>query len=82
MLTSPMKCTNWGIQMQEANIIKGQVQYYSDLRETIKQASGDYLDFKRFEPGMRQLMDMYLDANSSKKISDFENKSLVDLIVN
>ena len=70
-----------GYSDQEANKIKGQVQYYSDLRETIKQASGDYLDFKRFEPGMRQLMDMYLDANSSKKISDFENKSLVDLIV-
>ena len=70
-----------GCSDQEANKIKGQVQYYSDLRETIKQASGDYLDFKRFEPGMRQLMDMYLDANSSKKISDFENKSLVDLIV-
>ena len=70
-----------GYSEQEANKVKGQVQYYSDLRETIKQASGDYLDFKRFEPGMRQLMDMYLDANSSKKISDFENKSLVDLIV-
>ena len=70
-----------GYSENEANKIKGQVQYYSDLRETIKQASGDYLDFKRFEPGMRQLMDMYLDANSSKKISDFENKSLVDLIV-
>ena len=70
-----------GYSEHEANKIKGQVQYYSDLRETIKQASGDYLDFKRFEPGMRQLMDMYLDANSSKKISDFENKSLVDLIV-
>jgi type I restriction enzyme, R subunit len=65
----------------EAIKIKEQVKYYSDLRETIKQASGDYLDFKRFEPGMRQLMDMYLDANSSTKISDFENKSLVDLIV-
>ena len=70
-----------GYSESEANKIKRQVQYYSDLRETIKQASGDYLDFKRFEPGMRQLMDMYLDANSSKKISDFENKSLVDLIV-
>jgi type I restriction enzyme R subunit len=70
-----------GYSEHEGNKIKGQVQYYSDLRETIKQASGDYLDFKRFEPGMRQLMDMYLDANSSKKISDFENKSLVDLIV-
>ena len=65
----------------EANSIKGEVKYYSDLRETIKQASGDYLDLKRFEPGMRQLMDMYLDAKSSTKISDFENKSLVDLIV-
>ena len=30
---------------------------------------------------MRQLMDMYLDANSSKKISDFENQSLVELII-
>lgn len=65
----------------QAEKIKFQVQYYSDLRETIKQASGDYIDFKRFEPGMRQLMDMYLDAKSSKKISDFENRTLVDLIL-
>ncbi|KAB1154793.1 type I restriction endonuclease subunit R [Flavobacterium luteum] len=70
-----------GYTEQEAEKIKKQVQFYSDLRETIKQASGDYVDLKRFEPGMRQLMDMYLDAKSSKKISDFENKSLVDLIV-
>ena len=70
-----------GYSDAEANSIKGEVKYYSDLRETIKQASGDYLDLKRFEPGMRQLMDMYLDAKSSTKISDFENKSLVDLIV-
>jgi len=71
-----------GYSDAEAAKIKDQVKYYSELRETIKQASGDYLDLKRFEPGMRQLMDMYLDANASKKISDFENKSLVDLIVN
>ena len=70
-----------GYSEQEAEKIKQQVQFYSDVRDTIKQASGDYVDLKRFEPGMRQLMDMYLDAKSSKKISDFENKSLVDLIV-
>jgi type I restriction enzyme R subunit len=51
------------------------------LRDTIKRASGDYIDLKRFEPGMRQLMDMYLDAKSSKKISDLDNKTLVELIV-
>jgi type I restriction enzyme R subunit len=39
------------------------------------------VDLKRFEPGMRQLMDMYLSANSSRKISSFENNSLVELIV-
>ncbi|QXP57151.1 HsdR family type I site-specific deoxyribonuclease [Cellulophaga sp. HaHa_2_95] len=70
-----------GYSDKEAREIKEEVKYYSDLRETIKRASGDYIDLKRFEPGMRQLMDMYLDAKSSKKISDFENKSLVDLIV-
>ncbi|MFT6638213.1 MAG: type I restriction enzyme R subunit [Flavobacterium sp.] len=70
-----------GYSDREAEKFKTEVQYYSDLRDTIKQASGDYLDLKRFEPGMRQLMDMYLNANSSKKISDFENKTLVELIV-
>ena len=70
-----------GYDEEQSEHIKQQVQYYSDLRETIKQASGDYIDLKRFEPGMRQLMDMYLDAKSSKKISDLENKSLVELIV-
>jgi type I restriction enzyme R subunit len=66
----------------QAEAIKEEVKYYSDLRDTIKLASGDLLDFKAYEPGMRQLMDMYLDAKSSKKLSDFENSTLVDLIVN
>ncbi|SCY40873.1 type I restriction enzyme, R subunit [Nonlabens sp. Hel1_33_55] len=70
-----------GYSDKKARDIKEEVLYYSDLRETIKRASGDYIDLKRFEPGMRQLMDLYLDARSSKKISDFENKSLVELIV-
>lgn len=70
-----------GFSDEEAIAIKAEVQHFSDLRDTIKQASGEYLDFKPFEPGMRQLMDMYLNANSSKKISDFENKTLVELIV-
>lgn len=70
-----------GFTDEESEKIKGQVQYYSDLRDTIKRASGDYVDLKRFEPGMRQLMDMYLDAKSSRKINDLDNKTLVELIV-
>ena len=71
-----------GFTDSEAEKIKNEVTFYSDLRDTIKRASGDHLDLKQFEPGMRQLMDRYIDASSSKKLSDFENKSLVDLIVN
>ena len=71
-----------GYSDHQANAIKKEVNYYMDLRETIKQASGDHVDLKRFEPGMRQLMDMYLDAKASKKISNFENQTLVELIVN
>ena len=70
-----------GFDEDKSAHIRKQVQYYSDLRDTIKMASGDYVDLKSFEPGMRQLMDMYLDAKSSKKISDLDNMSLVELIV-
>lgn len=70
-----------GFTPEETERIKKQVKFYTDLRETIKQASGDWVDLKAYEGGMRQLMDMYLDAKSSRKISDFENKSLVELIV-
>jgi type I restriction enzyme R subunit len=69
-----------GYTEQEAAKMKQQVKFYTDLRETIKQASGDWVDLKAYEGGMRQLMDMYLDAKSSRKISDFENRSLVELI--
>ena len=69
-----------GYTQSEAEAIKKEVQNYSDLRETIKLASGDKVDLKRFEPGMRQLMDMYLSAHGSRKISDFENQSLIELI--
>ncbi len=70
-----------GYTLAEAKSIKEEVDYYANLRDAIKQASGDKIDLKRFEPGMRQLMDMYLSAHGSRKISDFENQSLVDLIV-
>ncbi|PJX25164.1 restriction endonuclease subunit R [Psychroflexus sp. S27] len=71
-----------GYSDAQAEKIKEEVKFYSDLRDIIKRASGDHLDLKRFEPGMRQLMDRYIDASSSKKLSDFENESLTDLIVN
>jgi type I restriction enzyme R subunit len=70
-----------GYTQAEAEKIKAQVKFYTDLREEIKHASGDYIDLKRFEPGMRQLIDMYIYADDSRKISSFDDISLINLIV-
>jgi type I restriction enzyme, R subunit len=70
-----------GYSESEAEEIKRQVKFYSDLKEEIKQASGDYIDLKAYEPGMRNLIDMYIDADHSRKISILDDYTLVDLIV-
>lgn len=70
-----------GYTPKEAADIKAQVQFYVDLRDTIKKASGDYINLKTYEPGMRQLIDMYISADPSRKISAFDDLSLLEMIV-
>lgn len=70
-----------GYTKEEAQDIKAKVKFYTDLRDEIKQSSGDYIDLKSYEPGMRQLIDMYISADASKKISSFDDLSLIELIV-
>ncbi len=65
----------------EAEKLKKYVEEYTELRNSIKIASGDYIDLKRFEPDMRQLLDMYLSADPSRTISNLGETSLLKLIV-
>ncbi|HUG80669.1 MAG TPA: hypothetical protein VML01_03335, partial [Bryobacterales bacterium] len=50
--------------------------------EIIRKASGETLDLKAYEADMRHLIDTYIEAGESKKISDFGGMGLMDLIVN
>lgn len=70
-----------GYTEQEIKEVKRDVEYYAELRDVIMQASGEYLDLKKHEPAMRQLMDMYIEAKPSQKISALEDFSLVELVV-
>ena len=47
----------------------------------MKLASGDYIDLKMYEPAMRHLIDTYIRAEESEKVSAFDDLSLVQLIV-
>ena len=65
----------------EAQAIKAEVDHYENVREEVKLASGDYVDMKLYEPAMRHLLDTYIRAEESEKLSAFDDLTLVQLIV-
>jgi len=70
-----------GYSEAETNEIKAEVSYFESLRQEVKLRSGDYVDMKMFEPAMRHLLDTYIRAEESEKVSAFDDLSLVELIV-
>jgi type I restriction enzyme R subunit len=70
-----------GFDAEEAANIKNEVDHYEKVRTEVKLASGDYIDLKMYEPAMRHLIDTYIRAEESEKISAFDDMPLVDLIV-
>lgn len=70
-----------GFSQKEAQEIKDEVKHYESVRQEVKLSSGDYIDLKTFEPSMRHLIDTYIDAQESKKISGFDDLTIVDLLV-
>jgi len=70
-----------GYSEEEAKEIKAEVDYYGKVRDEVKLASGDYIDMKMYEPAMRYLLDMYIRAEESEKVSAFDDVTLVQLIV-
>jgi|UniRef100_UPI0037852254 type I restriction enzyme R subunit len=70
-----------GYSADEAAGIKKEVSFYENLRNEVKIHSGDAIDLKQYEPAMRHLIDAYIRAEESEKVSDFDDMSLVELIV-
>ena len=57
--------------------IRREVDHYEKVREEVKLASGDYIDLKMYEPAMRYLIDTYIRAEESEKLSAFDDLTLV-----
>ena len=57
------------------------VAFFAALRDTIGKASGDFLDFKNYDPGMRFLIDHYIGADQAVKIDTLKDFTLLDFIL-
>jgi type I restriction enzyme, R subunit len=69
-----------GYNQDQIDVIGKEVEHYEKVRTEVKLASGDYIDLKKYEPAMRALMDRYISASESEKLSAFDDKSLVELL--
>ncbi|MDD2499390.1 MAG: HsdR family type I site-specific deoxyribonuclease [Geobacter sp.] len=70
-----------GYNPAEITAIQNEVDHFDKVRNEVKLASGDYIDLKMYEPAMRHLIDTYIRAEESEKVSAFDDLSLIDLIV-
>lgn len=70
-----------GYTAKETEQIKADIKHFENLRKEIQLASGDYIDLKQYEPAMRYLIDSYIGAEESRMLANFDDLSLVELLV-
>jgi len=70
-----------GYTERETGQIKDDIKHFENLRKEIQLASGDYVDLKQYEPAMRHLIDSYIGAEESRMLANFDDLSLVELLV-
>ena len=61
--------------------LKAEVAHIEKVSDEVGLASGDYIDLKQYEPAMRHLIDTYIQADESERLSAFDDMSLLGLIV-
>jgi|TARA_A100001518_G_C1227078_1_gene78802 type I restriction enzyme R subunit len=70
-----------GYSRSEAEALRREVELFQNVRDEIKIASKDAVDLKLYEPAMRHLIDTYIKADESEVLTNFDDLSLIDLIV-
>ncbi|MBK1811553.1 HsdR family type I site-specific deoxyribonuclease [Clostridium sp. YIM B02505] len=63
------------------NEYANKVKFYVELKQVIGLKSGDFIDLKVYEPGMRYLIDNYIVASDSEQLGEFDDFTLLDFIV-
>ena len=70
-----------GYTAAQIDTLRSEIDHYAKVRDEVRLASGDYIDLKQYEPAMRHLIDTYVRAEDSEVLSDLDDLSLIQLIV-
>lgn len=65
-----------------AAMIRKEADFFNNASKEVKLACGDYVDMQTIEPGMRRLIDLYVQSGESTTVAGFEDLSLIDLVLN
>ncbi len=60
--------------------IQKEIKYYNEMKQAVAIASADTVDFKSFDAEMRYLIDTYIGANQSEVISNFCNRTFLEIL--
>jgi type I restriction enzyme R subunit len=69
-----------GYSETEITRLKDRVNHFVKLRDVIRNAAGETLDLKAYEADMRHLIDTYIEADEPRKISDFDEMGILEII--
>lgn len=72
---------DFGYDANRKKEIDDKVKFYLKLKNDISMASGDFIDLKKYEHDMRYLIDTYIDAKDSEKITEIDDFSLLKYII-
>lgn len=78
-IADEMKEAGYGVSETES--IRAEIKHFEKVRKEIQLASGDYIDLKEHEAAMRYLIDSYIGAEDSRVLANFDDMSLVEMLV-
>ncbi|MFZ4816720.1 MAG: type I restriction enzyme subunit R domain-containing protein, partial [Phototrophicaceae bacterium] len=70
-----------GYTPKQIQQLEAEVTHYESIRNQIKLASGDAVDLKQYEPDMRRMLDLYIQADESQAVTELAEIPLLTLIV-
>ena len=66
---------------KQSALIRGEAKFFSEASKEVKLACGDYVDMKIYEPAMRRLLDLYVQAEDSLTVAGFKDLSLIQMVL-